>query len=121
MKTLLTFTAILEGLTGLSLAAAPLTVVWLLTGTSLDGGAVISLARITGTALLSLSIACFLSQNNANTSGVMKAVLFYNIASTAVLLYGAIGYKLSGVGLWPATLLHAGLVVWSLVCLRRVN
>lgn len=121
MKTLLTFTAIIEGLTGLSLAAAPLTVIWLLTGTSLNGGAVITLARTTGTALLSLAIACFLSRNNTGAGGAMKAMLFYNVATSVVLLYGAIGYKLSGVGLWPAALLHIGLVVWGLVCLRRMN
>jgi hypothetical protein len=98
MKLLLTFTGILEGLTGLALVAVPSLVVWVLTGTSLDGVAAMTLARITGAALFSLGIACLLSRKNSGAPGVIKAVLFYNIATAVVLLYGAIGYKLSGVG-----------------------
>jgi hypothetical protein len=121
MKILLTFTAIVEGLTGLSLVAAPSTVVWVLTGTSLEGVEVMTLARITGAALFSLATACFLSRNNAGARGAMKAVLFYNVATAVVLLYAAIVYKLSGIGLWPAAMLHTGLVVWCFVSLRQQN
>ena len=119
MKLLLTFTAILEGLTGLALVATPSLVIWVLTGTSLDGAAAMTLARITGSALLSLAIACLLSVNNAGGPGMTKAVLIYNMATAVVLLYGAVGYKLSGIGLWPAAFLHTGLAVWCFASLSQ--
>jgi hypothetical protein len=116
---LLTVTAAIEALTGISLIVAPSLVVSLLIGTSPDGATTMTLARLAGVALMSLAIACWLSRNNAAAAGVVKAMLFYNVAAAAVLLYGAIGYKLSGVGLWPAVLLHAGLAVWCFVSLGQ--
>ena len=121
MKLLLTVTGIFEGLTGLALVAASSFVVWILTGTSLNGGAAMIVAKITGAALFTLAIACFLSRNNAGAPGVTKAILFYNIAVAGTLLYSAIGLKLSGIGLWPAFLLHAGLTVWCFACLRHLS
>jgi hypothetical protein len=119
MKPLLATTAILEGLTGMGVIAAPSLIVSVLVGSTLDGAGAITIARIAGAGLISLAIACWFTRNNAAASGVVKAILFYNIAATAVLLYGAIGYKLSGVGLWPAVLLHAGLALWCFVSLGQ--
>jgi len=119
MKPLLTTTAIVEALTGMGLIAAPSFIVSLLVGSPLDGAEAITLARIAGAALISIAMACWFSRNNAAASGVVKAILFYNIAGAVVFLYGAIGYKLSGVGLWPAVLLHAGLALWCFVSLGQ--
>jgi len=49
--------------------------------------------------------------------------LLYNTAVAAVLAYAGIGLGLTGVGIWPAVLLHAALAVWCLACFRtmRVN
>lgn len=119
MKILLTITGVFEGLTGLALMTAPALVVSVLLGTSLEGAAPMILARITGVALLSLAIACVQSRSNEGAPGVIKSMLFYNIAAAAVLLFGAIDYKLSGIGLWPTALLHAGLAVWCFVTLGQ--
>jgi len=121
MKRLLTTTAILEVLTGIGLIAVPSLTVKLLVGSPIDGAESLIVARIAGAALVSLAIACWFSRNNAAASGVVKALLFYDIAAAAVLLHGAIGYKLSGVGLWPAVLLHAGLTLWCFVSLSQQN
>ena len=94
-------------------------VISLLIGTLPDGAVVVTLARIAGAALLSLAIACWLPRNNAAATGIVKAMLFYNLAAAASLLYASIGDKLSGAGLWPLVLLHGGLAVWCFIALRQ--
>lgn len=119
MKLLLTVTAVFEALTGIGLIVFPSMIISLLIGTLPEGAAVTTLAKIAGAALISLAIACWLSRNNAAASGVAKAILFYNIVAAFVLGYGANSYKLSGAGLWPAVLLHAGLAVWCFIAISH--
>lgn len=119
MKLLLTVTAVLEALTGIALIVVPSFIVSLLIGTPPDGVAAMTLAMLAGAALMSLAFACWLSRKNAGASGLVKTMLFYNFAATAVLVYGAIGHQLWGVGLWPAVLLHAGLAAWCFIALSQ--
>ncbi len=121
MKKLLLITAIFESLTGILLMIAPTLIASLLLGEEPFGAVALTIAKIAGAALFSLAIACWLSQNNAAAAVVVKAMLFYNIAVAAILLYGAIGYKLSGMGLMPAVLLHGGFAVWCIVCLNKAR
>ena len=119
MRLLLTLTATFEVITGIGLIVFPSMVISLLIGTPPDGAVVVTLARIVGAALISLAIACWLLRNNAATTGIIKAMLFYDLAAAASLLYASIGDKLSGAGLWPAILLHAGLAVWCFIALSQ--
>ena len=121
MKLLLTLTAVFEALTGIGLIVFPSMVISLLIGTLPDGPVVVTLARVAGAALISLAIACWLHRNNAAATGIVKAMLFYNLAAAASLLYASIGDKLSGAGLWPAILLHAGLAVWCFINLISIK
>ena len=119
MKLLLTITTVFEAFTGIGLIVFPSIVISLFIGTLPDGAVVATLARIAGAALLSLAIACWLSRDSAAATKIVRAMLFYNLVAAAVLLYASIGDKLSGAGLWPAILLHAGLAVWCFMALSQ--
>jgi len=122
MKTLLIVTAGIEAATGLALLGLLSLVVSLLLGGSLDTSAALVVARVGGAALLSIGVACWLARNDQQSraaTGLIAALLLYNIAAVAVLVYAGIGLGLSGIGLWPAVILHAALAVWCVACLRN--
>jgi len=114
-------TAVAETATGLALLGLPLLVASLLFGASLDTPAALAVARVTGTALLSLGIACWLARHDGQSRaarGLVAALLLYNTAVTAVLVHAGTGLGLFGMGLWPAVVLHVALAVWCVACLR---
>ena len=114
-------TAAVEAATGLALLGLPLLVVSLLLGGSLDTPAALVVARMTGTAQLSLGVACWLARNDAQSRaarGLVTAMLLYNTAAVAVLVYAGMVSRLSGIGLWPVVVLHAAMAVWCTACLR---
>jgi hypothetical protein len=53
------------------------------------------------------------------TSGLIAAMLLYNIGVVAVLPHARLGLGLSGIALWPAVVLHILLAIWCVVCLRK--
>ncbi len=120
MKTLLTLTAFIEAATGLALFAIPSVAVSILLGASLTEPSGIFLGRIGGAALISLAVACWLSRNDIKSSIVMiKSLVLYNGGATLLLAYAGLIEHFSGLGLWPAILLHAGLLVWCVQSLRN--
>lgn len=116
MKKLLTITAIIEAATGLGLLAAPAVLAQLLLGETLDTPAALTVARVGGTALLTIGVACWLGRENGRAW--VAAMLLYNVAVVGLLVYAALAFALSGVGLWPAIALHLAFAVWCLACLR---
>jgi len=121
MKNLLVVNAMIEAATGLTLLGLPSLVVSLLLGASFDSPSALVVARVAGAALLSLGVACWLARNDEKsraTVGVVTAMLLYNIAAVSVLTYAGLGVRLSGIGLWPAVLLHTALAAWCIACLR---
>jgi len=122
MKSLLIVTGAIEAATGLALFGLPSLAVSLLLGGSLEAPAALVLARVTGAALFALGVACLLARNDSKSgaaAGVVTAMLLYNVAAASVLVYASVGVGLSGIGLWPAFLLHAALAIWCIACLRN--
>ena len=121
MRTLLIVTALLEGATGFALIASPSLLVSILIGSPLDTRPGSVVVRLAGTALLTFSLVCWLARNDQQsraTAAPVAAMLFYNIAAATLLAYGRLGLGLSGIGLWPAVVLHAALALWCIACLR---
>lgn len=120
MKTLLTITTFFEAATGLALLAIPTVTVSLLLGASLTEPSGIFLGRVGGAALISLAIACWLSRSDSQSSIVMtKTMVLYNVGAALLLAYAGLVEHFTGLGLWPAVLLHAGLLVWCVQSLRN--
>jgi hypothetical protein len=115
MKKLLTITAIIEAATGLGLLAAPAVIAQLLLGGTLDTPAALTVARVGGTALLALSVACWLSRENGRA--LVAAMLLYNVFVVGLLAHAALGLALSGPGLWPTVALHLAFAFWCMACL----
>ena len=117
MKKLLTLTAIIEAVTGAGLLAAPAVLARLLLGGTLDTPAALTVARVGGTALLAISVACWLSRENGRA--LVAAMLLYNVVVAGLLVHAALALALSGLGLWPAVILHAVMTVWCVTTLLR--
>ena len=117
MKKLLTLTAIIEAATGVGLLAAPAVLAQLLLGGTLDTPAALTVARVGGTALLAISVACWLSRENGRA--LVAAMLLYNVVVAGLLVHSALALALSGLGLWPAVILHAVMTVWCVTTLLR--
>jgi hypothetical protein len=115
MKLLLIISAVLEAATGLALLVMPAAAVSMLLGVPLDTPTGLVAGRIAGAALAALAVACWQARNGERGSpatGVVEAMLFYNFAATAVLVYAGIRLELRSALLWPAIVLHFCLGVW---------
>jgi hypothetical protein len=118
MKLLLIISAIIEAVIGLVLLVLPTVAVSMLLGVQLDTPAGLVAGRIAGAALLALAIACWQARNGERGSpatGVVEAMLLYNFAAMAVLVYAGIRLELRSALLWPAIVLHLGLGAWCLL------
>ena len=119
MKLFLSLTAIIEGLTGFALVAAPNRVALLLMGVPFFGAAAMIVAFIAGAALISLAFFCWLTRKNTTDFATVKTMVVYNIAVAAVLVYGVINYQLTGILLWPAVCFHVAFAVWAILILKK--
>ena len=124
LNTLLLTISAAETLVGVALALFPSLLTSLLFGSRLDAPVGILVARVAGSALLAMGIACWLARDNSESraaAGLIMALLFYDAAVVVIFLYARLGAGLWGIGLWPAVVLHSGLGVWSVLCLKKVK
>lgn len=123
-RTLFIATALMEAGTGVALLLSPSLVTGIILGISLDGPAAPVVARLAGAALLTIGVACWLARDDGPgraTRGLAAALLLYNVAAAAVLAHAGLGPGLTGIGLWPATALHAAMAAWCVVCMRNLR
>jgi hypothetical protein len=123
-ETLLIVKSAVEALAGLALALFPSALIPVLLGLPLDVPVGAIIGRIAGVALLALGIACWLARSDTRspaTTGLIVALLLYDVTVVIILLYARLSVGLSGIGLWPAVVLHSGLGGSSLLCLRKVD
>jgi quinol-cytochrome oxidoreductase complex cytochrome b subunit len=121
VKRLLTVTALIETATGLGLILMPSVVVRLLLGSELLGAG-ISLGRLTGVALLTLGIVCWLASSDTQSCaarGIVTAMTLYNIGAVLILACAGLQSPTVGIGLWPAVILHAAMAVWCVTTLLQ--
>ena len=119
-KLLLSVTGILEAATGLGLIAAPATLVALLLGPAPVTPAGVTVSRVAGAAVLALGVTCWLARDDAANraaTGLVAAMLLYNIGVTVILVLAWTGPGLAGIALWPVVLGHALLAAWCVACL----
>jgi hypothetical protein len=117
IKPLLVVSAIIEISTGLALLAIPALLAPILIGAELDTPAGLAVARVAGAALLSLGIACGIGSRDTQSRaafGIVVAMLVYNLAAATLLLALRFYVGLTGVGLFPAAVMHAALAVWCI-------
>ena len=117
----LAVTAVAEAAIGAALLLAPGTSASLLLGARLNESGAMLVARVCGSALIAIGIACWSSrddQQSSSAGGLIYAMLFYNLIVATLLAYGWIGLGLRGLGLWPAVLAHLTLAVWAFACAR---
>jgi hypothetical protein len=98
MKRVLILTAVCEAATGAALLIVPPLVGYLLFGVELTGIAV-TVARVTGIALIALGVACW-------PGTPLVGMLTYSATVTLYLAYVGLAGGLTGILLWPAVVLH---------------
>lgn len=126
MKNLLVVTAVVEAGAGFVFLVLPSVAAKLLFGASLGAPTALMVGRLTGAALVTLGIVCWLAQFDVKsraTIGLVIAMLFYHLAAFAILGSAGAGLGLVGVSLGLGIVFHSGMAIWCLVCLRarRVN
>jgi hypothetical protein len=117
-------TAAIEAGAGLALLSLPSRAAELLVGVPLEAGGASTIARVGGTALLTLGAACWLARGDTQSivaRGLVAAMVLYNLVVALVL--GAAGIRLEHVGvlLWPAVVLHTAMTLWCIVALRYLR
>jgi len=98
MKGVLVFAAASEAATGVALLIVPSLIGQLLFGAELTGMAM-TLARVTGIALIALGVACW-------PGPPLIGMLIYSAVVTLYLAYVGFAGGLTGILLWPAVVLH---------------
>jgi hypothetical protein len=97
--------AVVEAVSGLALLVRPALVTHLLFGYGVTGAG-IALARVAGLGLLSLGTACW-PLGAGPPAAALRAMLVYNLATTAYLAYLGFEGQLVGSLLWPAAAYRA--------------
>jgi hypothetical protein len=78
MKNFLTYTAIIEAITGLGLMIIPSTIARILLNSELEGPVATLLAMVGGAAIFSLAMGAWFNRSDIHLRLAVKMLLFYN-------------------------------------------
>jgi uncharacterized membrane protein len=90
-------------------------------GTLTGSLSVLAILRVVGVALYVTGIVCWLSRNNEQsrfTQILVIALMVYNITIPIAFIYAALVLHIIGPGLWPGTLIHLVMLIWSIMCVK---
>ena len=121
MKRLLIVTAALEAGAGIALMVQPSAIATLVVGAPLATPAAVSLVRVGAAALFALGAACWVARRDTRsiaTSGLVAAMLLYNVGAIAVLAAAGFQLRPTGIALWAAVIVHGVMAAWCLASLR---
>jgi len=120
VKAFFVATSLLEVSAGLGFLVMPTLAIELLFGASGESAVVLVVGRIAGAALVSLGIASGMSSGGSasrSTTGLLLAMLFYNVGVALILSDAGILRGASGILLWPEVAAHVVMSVWNITCL----
>lgn len=114
MKTFLSFTAVIEALTGIGLLFLPGRLVSFLLQRELDetGGVIVTM--VAGGAIISLATGSWLFKNNEAALTFSKVLLVYNSVLVVVVLFGVIHFELAGLPFFLIGGFHLFQTMWGL-------
>ena len=118
-----TLMAVIETPTGLGLLIAPALVARILLATDISMPAEYTLARVAGSAILALGIACWIARNDQISRAAMallSGMLIYNISVLITLAYFGIISETT-VALIAALIVHFFLAAGCILSLRNFN
>lgn len=119
MKIFLSYSAIIEGLTGLGLMVFPSVVVNLLLNATLIEPVAIILSLISGVAIFSIALVSWLLRTQPASLIAVKVLLFYNLAISVLLVYGISKFGFTGFAVWIVILFHVVQSIVSLVLISK--
>jgi hypothetical protein len=119
MKTFLTYSAIIEALTGLGLIIVPKVLVNTIFATDLNSTLATLLCMLAGVAIFSIAWAAWMVRPDIHPKIEVKMLLFYNAAVFLVLLYGALQFGFGGMVLWCVIIFHFVQTVISIMILKK--
>ena len=119
-KIFLTWTALLEALTGIGLLLAPSTIVSILFKTELSNPLERVLAMVAGSAISAVALIAWLVRSLDNPSIALKMLIFYNLVVGSVLLYGIMALGFGGIVLWGAIIFHLVMFILAIMTLRNI-
>jgi len=119
-KIFLTWTAVLEALTGIGLLLAPSTIVSILFKTELSNPLEKVLAMVAGSAISAVALIAWLVRSLDNPSIALKMLIFYNLVVGSVLLYGIMALGFGGIVLWGAIIFHLVMFILAIMTLRNI-
>jgi len=108
---------------GLAFLVIPSAAASIMFSSSLNNPVGTFVCRGFGAILLTLGIVCWVWRKTGQrrtTTGLIGAMLLYDIAVVVVLLSAHSTVGLYGVGLWPVVVIHLLLGIWCLVGLIKV-